>query len=554
MGRVHEIAVASETGAFEKGIKSGVIEPLNDAEKALKKLGDTNVGRDIDRDLDAAQRATKNLKAETKDAADAIEDAFRRSYKKAKGDADDATDKMKHGFREVGEEAGSSGREAAASFSGGFDDVADFIQETAANAFGGFGPIGAAAGLAAAIGLGIATAKIEELTEKVESLQQVASEVHMSALENDQTVEQFATSVDGATAALQRMNEEGQKKFRFFWEEDSTGLQEFNDDLKRAGETQADALDIFQLSTDQMEDYRDAVRDNADQLRDQADAIREAERGMGTLSDADLERISSLDKQAEAGDRIVESLEREIETRSEASERSNAWADSGAQAAQKMAEAEKTAADERASAEEAARDRITASVEAVKNSQLGAYDSMRDAAYNKATADNQAFDTDRWLQYVEETRGAADAYRANIATMQLSPAEWENLLALPEGARASIAASYAGAGEEGKARIRAALGDGGAGEAGSEATVSFEDAFDPKADVKVTADTSKSEADIDRLTKPRELPVKVVLDTSALDRWRPPVRDAEVRAVVDKSAWNNWTPPAKTGRVNVGGM
>lgn len=60
-------------------------------------------GRDIDRDLDAAQRATKNLKAETKDAADAIEDAFRRSYKKAKNEADDsnATEVQMRSIREA---------------------------------------------------------------------------------------------------------------------------------------------------------------------------------------------------------------------------------------------------------------------------------------------------------------------------------------------------------------------------------------------------------------------------------------------------------------------
>ncbi len=80
---------------------------------------------------------------------------------------------------------------------------------------------------------------------------------------------------------------------------------------------------------------------------------------MGTLSDADLERISSLDKQGRGGGphcRVAGARDRDP---LEASERSNAWAESGAQAAQKMAEAEKTAAEERASAEEAARDRIT---------------------------------------------------------------------------------------------------------------------------------------------------------------------------------------------------
>lgn len=522
MARVHEIAVASETGAFEKGIKSGVVKPLEDAEKALKKLGDTNVGRDIDRDLDAAQRATKSLEKETKDAAREIEDAFRSSYRKAKNDADDATDKMRHGFREVGDEAGSSGREAAASFSGEFDDVSDFIQEIAANAFGGFGPAGAAAGLAAAVGLGIATAKIEELKQKVEDLQQVANDVHMSALENDQSVEEFTTSVDGATQALQRLNEEGQKEFRYWWEEDSTGLEEFNRDLRRTGETQANATDIFRLGSRELAKYRDSVRNNSDELRDQAEAIRDAEKGMGTLSDADLRRINSLEAQASAGDRVIETLEREIETRSEAAERSDAWSESGARAATQRAEAEKDAADQRAEAEEAARDRITAATEAVVSSQLGAYDSMRSAAYDKATADDAAFDTDKWLTYVEETRAQADAYKANIQAMQLSPAEWENLLALPEEARAGIAASYAAAGDEGKTRIREALGDGGGAEAGAQATVSFTDAFQPKADVTVETDTSESEAKVAELVKTREMTVKVRLDTSEVDRWTPP--------------------------------
>jgi hypothetical protein len=78
------------------------------------------------------------------------------------------------GFKEAGKEAGQSGREAAASFSGGFDDVADFAQETIANAFGGFGPAAAAAGIAVA-------AVIGSILSQAASAQEALNEARASA-------------------------------------------------------------------------------------------------------------------------------------------------------------------------------------------------------------------------------------------------------------------------------------------------------------------------------------------------------------------------------------
>lgn len=85
-----------------------------------------------------------------------------------KVDAD--LDRAGKGLDDFRDEAGSTGREAAASFSGSFDDVADGIQEVAANAFAGFGPAGAAAGMLAAAGLGVVLSKVTETKEKVADL------------------------------------------------------------------------------------------------------------------------------------------------------------------------------------------------------------------------------------------------------------------------------------------------------------------------------------------------------------------------------------------------
>ncbi|GMM94759.1 hypothetical protein [Microbacterium sp. MTN4-26] len=184
MARKYEIAIASETGAFEKGIKSGVIEPLEDAEKALEDLGDANVGRDIDRDLKIAERATKDLKDETKDTAEAIERHFRQSYKKVQDDSRQTTNRMKEGFDEAADEAGQSGREAAASFSGEFDDVADFVQETLANALSGFGPIGAAAGIALATIMGTVLSQAALAQERLAEARERAVDLASVMYEN----------------------------------------------------------------------------------------------------------------------------------------------------------------------------------------------------------------------------------------------------------------------------------------------------------------------------------------------------------------------------------
>lgn len=161
----YTVGIASETKAFKQGIESGVIEPLEDAQKELLELGKSRGPEQLERALKDAEKATENLKDETKDTARAIEQEFRDSYRKVKSSSDDGMGGAKEGVQDFKEEAQQSARETAASFDGSFESIADLAQEVAANAFAGFGPAGAAAGVAVALGLGVAVDQFNKIDE-----------------------------------------------------------------------------------------------------------------------------------------------------------------------------------------------------------------------------------------------------------------------------------------------------------------------------------------------------------------------------------------------------
>lgn len=521
-----KIAVLADTRAAQREVK--------DLSEAFDKVGDSldDVARDGDKAGDKLERSFSETVKDARKAKEAVKDI---------GDAADKTgDEAKRGMKKASEglaefkdEAGSSGREAAASFGGGFEDVADFLQESVANGLSGFGPLGAAAGIALAAVIGTALSQAAAAQEKLNEAREAASELARTMYENngelplteavDQLFDRLAKEGRGG-GALQGMIDQ--------WADFGSVLDNAEVSARRLGRPVGELIDALSGS-------------DLDQTRAILAAVNRELDGLNDWTPVWDEQYRSLNG-------YKQELEATLSAQENAARINEALADSGVAAAQKRAAAEEEAADARAAAEEEAAGRITAAVDAVRDSAAGAYDSMRDKAYEKATADDAAFDVGKWLSYVEESRAQADAYRANLQAMQLSPDEWSNLLSLPEEARAGIAASYASAGDDGKARIRAALGDGGAGEAGSEAAVSFSDAFDPKADVDVKADTTAVESKLKDLTKDRDLKVRIKLDTSEIDAWIPPRKTGTVLALVDGSAWDRYRPATKTARVVAG--
>lgn len=237
MAKVHEIGIGADTRAFEDSIKSGVIKPTEDAAGAMDRLADATGGtgaasgkagdqvasfadkladaarkagktddeiRDALKQMgvsaDDARRAVDKLGDEFKDTGregeratgeaergvDKLEDALKKAQRETKelGDkADDAGDKARRGMERAEEgvqdfkqEAQQSARETAASFDGSFESIADLAQEVAANAFAGFGPAGAAAGIAVAAGLGVAVDQFNKIDEASKDALQSAFE------------------------------------------------------------------------------------------------------------------------------------------------------------------------------------------------------------------------------------------------------------------------------------------------------------------------------------------------------------------------------------------
>ena len=141
-----------------------------------------------DVDETPAIRGLKKLGDEFEDVADEAEDSaddIAKAYKKA---GDKIETSISGGLKDAGKEAHSSGKEAAASFSGGFDDIVGFLQETAANAFEGFGPAGAAGGLLVAAGIGIASALFDKAEEKRKALEEKANDLAQAYIEAGTTV------------------------------------------------------------------------------------------------------------------------------------------------------------------------------------------------------------------------------------------------------------------------------------------------------------------------------------------------------------------------------
>jgi hypothetical protein len=181
-----KIALFADVKSFLTGISQSekavedVSDSLDDMAKDAAKSGD-KAGHEIaagiedgtddaTKSVDKLERSFKDLAdagaKSSKDAGDGISDNVRRGTKEAEG-----------GVEEFGREADSTAKETAASFDGSAESITGAFQEIAANAFAGFGPAGAVAGLAAAAGIGIVTSKMEEAKEEAQETAENIAEV-----------------------------------------------------------------------------------------------------------------------------------------------------------------------------------------------------------------------------------------------------------------------------------------------------------------------------------------------------------------------------------------
>lgn len=187
-GKGIEIGVASETKAFKQGVESGIIAPLEDAADKLDDLGKSKGPDKLEAGMKDAQKASEKLGKEVKSTADQIEREFRDSYKSVAKSSDEGMQAATEGVQDFKQEAEQSAKETAASFDGSFESIVGMVQETAAQALSGFGPLGVAAGLTAAAGIGLAVKGFDDVNEAQKVTEAAGAEWANKFIESGQRV------------------------------------------------------------------------------------------------------------------------------------------------------------------------------------------------------------------------------------------------------------------------------------------------------------------------------------------------------------------------------
>lgn len=468
-----DIGIGANTNDFERGIKQGVVKPLEGIEDVLKdvqKAGD-RAGEDLEKSMkDAAEATEKNEKA-NKELADTVKKVG-RAGKDSGDDFKQGTDKAKGGLDEVGREAESTAKESAASFDGSAESIADAFQEVAANAFAGFGPAGLIAGAAIAVVMGTAMAAAQGQADAINEAKEKVNDLTQSIIAAGGDIKQVDLAGIMQDWALEiRDNREWWE----LWQDDAVNNMDHVQD--KAKELGIDTAKMFRAMSGQ---DADAAAEVLEILEGKYDDLIKKRNDAG-----DETMYVMYDREATA----VRGLSDEVERNNGITEKAKEQAKILAQATREQAEATKRATE----AAELQTD--------IMGTVSEAYDSTRDAAVNAAygmeEAEEKAFDISRWMDYVAEHKAQVEQYNANLEGMRLSDDEWANFLELPENVRMSIAESYGAAGEDGKTRIRETLSDGGA-EAGKGATTGFDENFNPEADLEIvaTANTSKAQDQI----------------------------------------------------------
>lgn len=297
--------IDSELSDAGKDAGKEIADEMDDAEKAIKALGDEagktgkEIGSEIDQGAEKAEDSISAFKGAAARIFDAVEDDARRAGGKIGSEISDGADRAGEGMSELKDEAGQSGREAAASFSGEFDDITDLVQEIAANAFIGFGPAGAAAGMAAAAGIGLlitsfnnAKEEAEQLQERFESLVDALTEGNIDAAQEliDEQMKNIVKSTDDAIVSMEEFE-------TIMKAVEGTGISQ--EQMLRAlgGDQGAIALVTAQL---------DPLITKERQWATANEQYAEANQGRIDLL---LELAGKLDSQSEAHDRAAESAE-----------------------------------------------------------------------------------------------------------------------------------------------------------------------------------------------------------------------------------------------------
>lgn len=206
------ISIASETREYAKGIQAGVIQPSEEAQKALDKLGQSNAGEELQRSLRGAQRTTQDAKADIAALSREVQQGARggRQYG---ADMKAGMHEADEGVRTAKENTAQNMKEVAASFDGSLQSGVQGVQGLVAEVLEGFGPGGLVAGAVVAGGIGLLLTGIQNADTETQAFQadvqalaqswiEAGKEGKLSATEVADGIKGLATQTDTSKASL----------------------------------------------------------------------------------------------------------------------------------------------------------------------------------------------------------------------------------------------------------------------------------------------------------------------------------------------------------------
>lgn len=451
-----EIGADIDARSFIAGTDD-MAEALENVEDAVKE-----VQKDGDKSLEKLEKSFAEVAKASRTAADDVAKSQKKGFKEAESGAEEFKD-----------EANSTAKESAASFDGSAESIIDSFQEIAANAFQGFGPAGAVAGLALAAGIGIGTAAFQESEEAAQAAKERIEQLGLAMIESGETGEKPLELIVEELKAIVSNSEEAVKKFQ---------------DIEKASKfvgTSAEQLALAYAGQEKaLESQLDVIGDLIEEQQKEVDAAAENGSRFGAVSQAKLDTLKA--QQTE-----LQNVQEETEA---AAKIEQAWLESGG--------AEFLAKQEAISGINAAYDEAVFSVSDFINAETG------------------ILDVEAYLAAIDARKTALDDYQTALAKSDLSTDQKSALNEMGVEAAAAWMAGYQSATPEQQKRLKAALTEA-AKENSGEAKKQIEKAFEKPIDAKVKVSTNVADviADVTNAFKNKTM----TLTVKGVDRFGKPV-------------------------------
>lgn len=406
---------------------AGFLKGAGDVEQAVDDVAGSL--DDLARDSQtSADKASDALERKFTDALEAVQAEAKETGRKLGNDVHDGTKRAGDGMDDLKDEAKQSARETAASFSD-VSDALDLVQEIAANAFGGFGPAGMAAGALAAVGIGLLKTGLDAAKEKADQTKDRVLTLADAIAE----VGGDPKAINWAEQLRDVMKEivDTKEWFEFWQNAPVDRLTDWTAKVKAYGVAQTD---VMRAATG---DTAALARVNATLDQSIADLTRRQAESMDMNGNVD----TSYTPLIEAAQKFKDDVTAQTQAVTDATTWQKAYADATKDLSTAQTEAQKTAEDFSA----ALTDNLSVADEGLDTFVRGAGVKLKDwNKHLKDATEQGTLDVDAWADEVKrrakENRLVLD-FTADIDT-KLSPEALAAFEKLPTDTQAQIAKAY----------------------------------------------------------------------------------------------------------------